>query len=378
MKRNIKEFFTNDYNFKKRSEKRKNNHKNNYPLKTRNFNFIVIIISLIFISFIENKFPFIGVYCDSKITIIIKKTGQQTIINDKYNSSLSEIEINSINQNDVKNSYKLNVTNNTIIMTFGEEMTTCDNMFSNLKNIAEIDLSEFNNNKITTTENMFLNCNGLTSINFGNFLTSNVINMKSMFQGCANINSLNLQKFDSSKVTSMENMFYNCNSLKELDLSQFKTPELKKMKYMFYFCNNLISLKFSPDIDTSKVTDMSNLFSHCHKLTSIDLSKFDTSSVVYMEYMFYYCENIISFDLSSFNTSKVENMGHMFDSCSKLTSLDLSNFDTFLVINMEYIFSNCRQIKNFNFIIINEEERTWKIKVKCRALTIFSSSDYDK
>ena len=75
MKRNIKEFFTNDYNFKKRSEKRKNNHKNNYPLKTRNFNFIIIIISLIFISFIENKFPFIGVYCDSKITIIIKKTG---------------------------------------------------------------------------------------------------------------------------------------------------------------------------------------------------------------------------------------------------------------------------------------------------------------
>ena len=378
MEINIKALFKSDYNIKKGLENGKNKQKNNQVLKIRNFNFIIIIISIIFISFIKCKSPFIRLYCDSKITIIINKKGQQKIINDKYSSFLSKVEINSSDQKEVKNSYKLNDNINTIIMTFGGGITACDNMFANLGNITNIDLSEFNNNKITTMENMFLNCKGVTSINFGNLLTSSVTNMKSMFQDCTMINTLNLQKFDTTQVTTMESMFNNCYSLKELDLSKFKTSLLKTMKFMFYSCSNLNSLKFSPNLDTSKVTDMSHLFRYCKKLSSIDLSKFDTSSVVSMEYMFCNCENINSFDLSSFNTTKVENMGHMFDSCLKIISLDLSNFDTFLVTNMEYIFSNCKQIKNLNFIIINEAERTSKIKAKCWFSNIFTPSNYDK
>ena len=352
MERNRREFFKRNCHFKKGSENGKINHKNNQALKIGNINFIVIIISILFFSFIECKSPSIGIYCDSKITIIINKKGWHKIIDDRYNSSLSKVEINSINQKEIKNYYKLNETNSSIIMTLKDGITTCDYMFANLRNISEIDLSKFNNNKINTTKNMFSYCYSLTSINFGNF--------------------------DTSKVETMENMFCCCDKLIELDLSQFKTPLLKTMKFMFYFCTSLTSLKFPQNLDTSKVTDMSHLFRYCNKITSIDLTKFNTSSVVSMEYMFYHCEEIISFDFSSFDTSKVENMGHMFDSCVKITYLDLSNFDTFLVTNMEYIFSNCNQVKSFNFKIINEEKKTWKIKTKCGFSNIFKPSNYDK
>ena len=209
MEINIKALFKSDYNIKKGLENGKNKQKNNQVLKIRNFNFIIIIISIIFISFIKCKSPFIRLYCDSKITIIINKKGQQKIIDDKYSSFLSKVEINSSDQKEVKNSYKLNDNINTIIMTFGGGITACDNMFANLGNITNIDLSEFNNNKITTMENMFLNCKGVTSINFGNLLTSSVTNMKSMFQDCTMINTLNLQKFDTTQVTTMESMFNN-------------------------------------------------------------------------------------------------------------------------------------------------------------------------
>lgn len=42
-----------------------------------------------------------------------------------------------------------------------------------------------------------------------------------------------------------------------------------------------------------------------------------------------------------FNTSAVTNMSNMFYGCSRLTTLDLSNFDTSAVTDMGFMFYNC-------------------------------------
>lgn len=54
--------------------------------------------------------------------------------------------------------------------------------------------------------------------------------------------------------------------------------------------------------------------------------------------MFEYCSGFSSLDLSNFNTTKVTNMSNMFASCSSLTSLDLRNFDTTLVNKINSMF----------------------------------------
>ena len=54
-------------------------------------------------------------------------------------------------------------------------------------------------------------------------------------------------------------------------------------------------------------------------LTNIDVSNWDTSKVTNMEQMFGICFEITSLDLSSFDTSKVTNMKGMFRSSNKLT-----------------------------------------------------------
>lgn len=61
--------------------------------------------------------------------------------------------------------------------------------------------------------------------------------------------------------------------------------------------------------------------------------------------MFGYCSKLTSLDLSNFNTSKVTNMSDMFYGCSKLTSLNLSSFDTSDVTNMSNMFSNCYSLR---------------------------------
>ena len=150
----------------------------------------------------------------------------------------------------------------------------------------------------------------------------------------------NLNLLDTSNVTNMSNMFDDCSNLTSLDVSKFDTSKVTYMSYMFYDCSNLTSLDLS-SFDTSQVTSMRSIFHYCGRLTSLDVSKFDTSNVINMRAMFYECNNLTSLDVSNFDTSKVTDMRNMFSFCKGLTSLDLSSFDTSKVTNMEDMFCNC-------------------------------------
>ena len=68
---------------------------------------------------------------------------------------------------------------------------------------------------------------------------------------------------------------------------------------------------------------MSDMFSSCRGLTSLDVSKFDTGKVTDMSWMFIGCSGLASLDLSGFDTGKVTNMSMMFDYCSGLEQVTL-------------------------------------------------------
>ena len=90
------------------------------------------------------------------------------------------------------------------------------------------------------------------------------------------------------------------------------------------------------DIDVSKVTDMSKLFSYSE--FNGDISKWDVSSVKNMNFMF----NSSQFNggISDWNVSKVEDMGFMFSS-SQFTG-DLSKWNVGKVENMAGMFSDSK------------------------------------
>ena len=207
-----------------------------------------------------------------------------------------------------------------------------------IKNILELDLSNFDTSQVTDMSNMFYGMSNLITLNLSNFDTSKVINMGSMFYGMSNLITLNLSSFDTSKVWNMRYMFYNMRNLITLNLSNFDTSKVIDMGSMFSSMSSLTTLNLS-SFNTANVTDMSAMFAGLPNLATLDLSSFDTSNVTDMSGMFYEASNLSVLNLSNFNTPKVTNMEAMFYNMVSLTSLDLSGFNTPEVTNMSNMFS---------------------------------------
>ena len=65
--------------------------------------------------------------------------------------------------------------------------------------------------------------------------------------------------------------------------------------------------------------------------------------------MFSDCQHLTSLNLSNFNTSKVTDMGNMFCGCQRLKTLNLSSFDLSKIIGTENtftMFGNCYNLTN--------------------------------
>lgn len=208
-----------------------------------------------------------------------------------------------------------------------------------IKNILEIDLSNFDTSKVTNMSSMFGSMSKLTTLNLSSFNTSKVADMSNMFYGMSKLTNLNLSNFDTSKVTDMSGMFSIMPSLTTLDISSFDTSKVTDMGFMFSSMSKLTTLNIS-NFDTSKVTYMRYMFNNMSNLTTLNLFHFDTSKVTNMGYMFSGMSNLVTLDLSSFDTSKVTDMYAMFSDMSNLTTLDLSNFDTSKVTTMYAMFWN--------------------------------------
>ena len=234
-----------------------------------------------------------------------------------------------------------------IKIKINKNITDCSHMFSNCKNITNIDLSPFDAKNVINMESMFEKCENLTNINLSNFNTKNVTNMMKMFFICQSLTNIDLSSFDTKNVTNMKSMFELCINLINVDLTSFDTTKLTDMENMFYKCENLENINLS-SFDTKNVTNMRALFLHCEKLKNIDVTSFDTKNVINnMQWMFSNCMSFLNIDVSSFNTINVTNMSWMFSFCNFI-DLDLSNFNTINVTSMENMFYGCGNLVNIN------------------------------
>ena len=305
------------------------------------FYFTLIILSKILIISTSNE-----------IIIKISGTGEQSLLSENFYPCPSSIYLNNqpvdINSTNCK---KINipegVLSNTIKIEFNGIVTSLKEIFSNLQNLIEVDLSNFDSSSVIDMKDMFFNCNSLTSINLSNLKTNSVQIMQGMFYSCSSLKELDLSSFDTSKVRSMAYMFRFCKNLISLNISSFKTSNVELMISMFRNLESLENLDLS-HFDTSKVTNMNEMFWEMKSLTSLDLSNFNTSSVENMSDMFVNDESLEHLYLTNFDTSKVTLMGQMFTGCKNLISLDLSSFDTSNVKDMVRMFSLCERLTNLN------------------------------
>ncbi len=151
------------------------------------------------------------------------------------------------------------------------------------------------------------------------------------FRTGGKINSITgFEMLDTSNVTDMSQMFQSCGNHSTeftLDLgNNFNTSNVTRMKDMFEGCgreSTKFTLNLGDNFDTSNVYDMSGLFHNCG-----------------------YNSTVFALDLGEkFDTSNVINMSDMFNGCgakSTVFTLDLGEkFDTSNVTNMKSMFREC-------------------------------------
>ena len=117
----------------------------------------------------------------------------------------------------------------------------------------------------------------------------------------------------------------------------------------FRHFGNLTTIEGLEHLNTSCVTDMSQMFGYSNVLTTLDLSHFDTSCVTDMNSMFRCCYALTTLDVSHFDTSMVRNMSWMFSGCSALTTLDVSNFCVYKITYKSGMFEGCDALQGVDF-----------------------------
>lgn len=174
-----------------------------------------------------------------------------------------------------------------------------------------------------------------------------------MFQdyGSTRMSEITSIKFNdciyTSDVMNMSDMFSDCQALNSLDLSSFNTAKVTTMAGMFFDCQALESLDLS-SFNTSKVTNMINMFASSG-LQSITFGElFNTSNVTTMLRMFENCSSLTTIDFSGFDTSNVTSMSSMFSGCSSLTTLNLSAFTAEKMGDMYMMFNDCINLEELN------------------------------
>ncbi|MBR0462528.1 MAG: BspA family leucine-rich repeat surface protein [Erysipelotrichaceae bacterium] len=230
-------------------------------------------------------------------------------------------------------------------------VTSMRAMFLNCRAAETIDISYFDTSNVTAMNQMFGSCYALKNINFGDGIdTSKVTTFASMFSYSSQIETIDVSKFDvgTANTIDMSEMFSGCSSLKTLDLSSWGQSNVTTLQGFLSNCTKLESINLTGFV-TPKLTNTSSMFRHCDSLTSVDISDLVTDNVTTMAYMFYYCNHMASLDVSTLNTQNVTTMESMFSYSTALTTLDLSSFVTPALTNMSNMFYYCTGLENITF-----------------------------
>ena len=113
----------------------------------------------------------------------------------------------------------------------------------------------------------------------------------------------------------------NLRDIKHIVINEsFKTFTPTTLSSFFAALSELETITGLEYLNTANVTDMSSLFDHCQKLTSLDLSNFNTAKVTNMNRMFSNCSNLKAIYASDkFKTAAVTKSENMFSYCNSLS-----------------------------------------------------------
>ncbi len=133
--------------------------------------------------------------------------------------------------------------------------------FHNMNNIATFNgMGNLNTSNVADFTNMFCNVHDVVELDLTHMNTDNATSMSGMFFGCISVENLNINGFNSRKVTNFSNMFASMLALKYLHCENIRTDSATTFESMFENTPNLRVLDLTHFEKTSKVTNFSKMF----------------------------------------------------------------------------------------------------------------------
>ena len=121
---------------------------------------------------------------------------------------------------------------------------------------------------------------------------------------CSMTDITSLSDWDAQLAVNLNRTFAYCASLSDLSpIKDWNTSNVTSMRCTFGtdYNNNMNSengiaaTSITLNWDTSKVTDMREMFKNCRSLTTIDMPNLDMSNVIYVDRMFRSCDSLSDF-----------------------------------------------------------------------------------
>lgn len=145
-------------------------------------------------------------------------------------------------------------------------ITSMKNMFTDCRNLVELDLSNFNSSNVTDISSLCQNCASLTKLDLSNFDTGKVSAFNNMIAGCQSLETLDLTGFITEKNTNIESMLTGASNLRIIDVSEWNTSNVTSMQLLFAGLGNLEIIYSDKDFDISSVNKSNGIFGGCSNL----------------------------------------------------------------------------------------------------------------
>ena len=210
-----------------------------------------------------------------------------------------------------------------------EKEINLNNMFYYCPIVDISPLANWDVSNVTSMVGLFSNLK-ITDISpIANWDVSHVTNMYGLFSGTNITDFSAISNWDVSNVTIMYHMFSGSSISDLTPLKDWQTSKVTNMAGMFSSCKNITSLTGLGNWDVSKVTDMSNMFNDDSNLKDVTaIENWNPENVTILgEYgyggMFSNCHNLTKLDLSKWQTPKLASVSRMFGGCTNLIELKL-------------------------------------------------------
>ena len=219
----------------------------------------------------------------------------------------------------------------TVLVESTGKVTSMANWLNGCDNLVSVDLTGLDASSLTSIEGLCEGCASLKSIVVGADYKNNKLGTAARaFKGCKSLAEAPIQVLASNcdildycYLSNISEAFSSCASLESVDFTECDISSVRNMAGLFDKCTKLKRVVFPDGRQAWSASVMSRMFRMCTSLSDIEnLSYFNSDGGVTCDEMFRGCSSLEQLDLSALNTGN-RGMKRMFHGCTSLNKISI-------------------------------------------------------